>query len=107
MESNNKQKEPEDDNVSEPQTNISHMSEELRPSVSDSEIKPELEEINPINSETFKEIDLLEPEEPMQIGSPSAEEMHAARQAQLAFSGTDEDDYDNIAKEDHYYSDPE
>ncbi len=43
----------------------------------------------------------------MQIGSPSAEEMHAARQEQLAFSGADEDDYDNIAEEDHYYSDPE
>ncbi len=54
------------------------MSEELKPSVSDSEIKPESKGINPVNSETFKEINNLEPEEPMQIDSPSAEEMHAA-----------------------------
>ncbi len=108
MDSNKEQKVTEDKDTSETQNNISHMAEELVPSVSDSETKPETDETGHVNSDTIKGVDTLESEEPMQIDSPSAEEVHAARQAQLALSGADDDDYGDLMVEDnpqylHYY----
>ncbi len=108
MNPDNEQKVTEDEVTSETQNDNNHMTEEQLPSAPDSETQPETGEISSINSDVIEGVSTLEPEEPIQIDSPSAEELHAARQAQLAFSGADDDDYGDLMIEDdpqyqHYY----